>query len=325
MEYRRLGKSGMKVSSLSLGTMTFGDGADREMSKQIYHQARESGINFFDTANIYAEGESEKILGRLIKEHRSEVVVASKGYFPVGKGVNEAGSSRFHLTKALDASLKRLGTDYLDLYYLHRFDPETPLEESLETLNDFVRQGKVLYLGVSNFAAWQVMKAMKISSERNFTNISCVQPMYNLLKRQCETEILPMAQDQGLGIVSYSPLAGGFLTGKYQVQAPVEGRFLQGKMGKVYKKRYQDSNFSGIAGEFTALAKAEGVHPVSLAIAWVRSHPGVTAPLIGARNTEQLKPALDSLKISMTTELRGKISSLSPEPALATDGSDEAS
>ena len=320
MIYKNLGNTGLKVSSLCMGTMTFGNEADKTMSKKLYGLCRDKGINFFDCANGYAGGESEKILGKLIKNHREEVIIATKGYFPTGKDVNARGLSRFHLTKALDASLKRLNADYVDVYYLHHFDTNTPLVETLATLNDFVRQGKVLYLGVSNFAAWQVMKAMAICQQNNFAPINCLQPMYNLLKRQCESELLPMAESEGLGVFPYSPLAGGLLTGKYQQKAPTEGRLNTNRM---YQKRYEEERQLSSIDSYLGFAKTNNYHPVSLAIAWAGGHAGVTAPIIGARNIEQITPALAAMDIEMTDELRVSINDFSFAPSIATDRSDE--
>jgi len=321
MKYVNLGNTGVKISSLCMGTMTFGGGvADKATSKKLYSLCRDKGINFFDCANGYAKGESEKILGQLIKKERDEVVIATKAYFPQGKDINARGLSRFHLTKSLDASLKRLATDYVDLFYLHHFDTNTPLIETLATLNDFVRQGKVLYLGISNFAAWQVMKAIAICERNNFARINCLQPMYNLLKRQCESEILPMAIGEGLGVFPYSPLAGGLLTGKYQQKKPRTGRFNTNKM---YQRRYEEERQQETVDSFLAFAEAEGYHPVSLAIAWAGSHEGVTAPIIGARNLTQIKPALAAMDIDMTAELRDHISALSLGPSIATDRAEE--
>ncbi len=320
MEYKNCGHSGLKVSSLCFGTMTFGDGADEAMSGKIYSQCRDKGINFFDVANGYAnKGGSELILGKLIKDHREEVIVATKGYFPMTKDINGRGASRFHLTKALEGSLKRLNTDHVDIYYIHHFDVDTPLEETISTLNDFVRHGKVLYLGLSNFAAWQVMKAIAITQQKNFSPITCIQPMYSLLKRQIESEILPMAQTEGLGVFSYSPLGGGYLTGKYMDESGV-GRFDTNKM---YQKRYQDEMHLRTVKSFTDFAANNGYNPVSLAIAWVASHPGITAPIVGARNIEQLKPVLEAVDFQMTDELRETISEFSLAPALPTDRSEE--
>lgn len=320
MNYKNLGKAGLKVSTLCMGTMTFGKEADRQMSQKLYGMCRDHGVNFFDCANVYVGGTSEVILGELIKEHREEVVVATKAYFPTSKDINARGLSRFHLTKALDASLKRLKTDYVDVYYLHHFDEETPLEETLSTLNDFVRQGKVLYLGISNFAAWQVMKAIAICERKNFAAINCLQPMYNLLKRQCESEILPMAESEGLGVFPYSPLAAGLLTGKYRNKTPKEGRFNTNAM---YQKRYELSRQSAAVEAFLDFAEMNNYHPVSLAVAWAGSHSGVTAPIIGARNVEQLKPILASIDIDMNEELRQQVADFSFAPSIATDRTEE--
>ena len=321
MQYTNLGKTGVRVSALCLGTMTFGAEADEQTSSEIYATARDAGINFFDCANGYAGGASEQILGKLVHNHRDEVLVASKVYFPTGKGVNQRGLSRFHMTKALDASLKRLNTDYLDVYYLHHFDSETDLFETLSTLNDFVRQGKVLYIGISNFSAWQTMKAVAITQSRDWAPISCVQPMYNLIKRQAESEILPLAQSEGLGVFSYSPLAGGLLTGKYIDKAePVDGRFDTNTM---YQKRYEHQVNTQVVSSFNDFCQQRKLDPVATAISWVAAHDGITAPIIGARNIAQLKPALDAAKEIMTSELRSEISALSLAPALATDREEE--
>jgi len=320
MIYKNLGNTGLKVSSLCMGTMTFGREANRTMSKKLYSMCRDAGINFFDCANGYAGGESEKILGKLIKSERDEVVISTKGYFPTGKDINARGLSRFHLTKALDASLKRLNTDHVDVYYLHHFDEQTPLAETMATLNDFVRQGKVLYLGISNFAAWQVMKAISICQQNNFAPINCLQPMYNLLKRQCESELLPMAISENLGVFPYSPLGGGLLTGKYQNKKAVEGRFNKSQM---YQRRYEADRELTTIDAYLNFAKTNNYHPVSLAIAWSGAHAGVTAPIIGARNEEQLKPALASIEIEMTKELRKTIAEFSFAPSIATDRAEE--
>lgn len=320
MKYKNLGRAGVKVSSLCFGTMTFGDGADEKTSATLYSMCRDKGINFFDCANVYAKGESERILGRLIKPHRDEVVIATKAYFKTSDDINGRGLSRFHLTKSLEQSLKRLDTDYVDLFYLHHFDEETPIEESLSTLNDFVRQGKVLYLGLSNFAAWQVMKSISITQLQNLAPISCIQPMYNLLKRQCESELLPMAASEGLGVFPYSPLAGGWLSGKYIDAQPEVGRF---KTSKMYQKRYEQERNRETTQAFLDFAKEKSYHPVSLAIAWVGSNPNITAPIIGARNEQQLGPALASIELTLSESDRNTLSEFSLSPAIATDRSEE--
>lgn len=319
MEYSRLGNSGLQVSSLCFGTMTFGDGSDEATSKRIYAECRDKGINFFDCANVYAKGKSEEILGKLCKGHREEVVIATKGYYPMTDDINGRGASRFHLTKALEGSLARLGTDYIDVYYVHHFDEHTPLEETISVLNDFVRQGKVLYLGVSNFAAWQIMKAIAICDKMNFAPVSCIEPMYSLLKRQCESEILPMALSEGLGVFSYSPLGGGYLTGKY-LDKKGKGRF---ETSEMYQKRYEAETNLVMVKEFTEFAQKNSYNPVTLAIAWAGSHPGITAPIVGARTLEQLKPVLEAADFTMTNELRKIISDFSLSPAQPTDRSEE--
>jgi len=300
--------------------MTFGDGADKSTSKEIYSLSRDKGVNFFDCANVYAGGESERILGELIRDERDQVIISTKAYFPTTEDINGNGLSRFHLTKELEKSLKRLDTEYVDIYFLHAFDKNTPLEESLSTLNDFVRQGKVLYVGLSNFAAWQVVKAISVTERFGFSPISCIQPMYNLLKRQCESEILPMAKSEGLGVVSYSPLAGGLLTGKYIVGNNVKGRF---KTNEMYQRRYKGESNAKTIKRFMEFCDDDSYDPASLAIGWVNSHPDITSPIIGARNTEQLKPALASVELIITSELRKKIAGFSPSPALATDRAEE--
>jgi len=321
MEYRFLGKTGVKVSQLCFGTMSFGGDADEETSAALYHRCREAGINFFDCANMYQRGMAEEILGRLIHDERDQVVITTKAYFPMGEGVNDRGASRRHLRLALEASLRRLQTDFVDILFIHRFDEYTDLAETLSTLNDLVRQGKVLYLGASNFAAWQVEKALGLSALHGWEAFSVLQPMYNLVKRQAEVEILPMAQAENLAVIPYSPLGGGLLTGKYGMDRPPEsGRLVTNKM---YQTRYSEPLMHEVAERFTAFARERGYHPASLAVAWVGSHPAVTAPIIGARNVEQLEDSLRSVDIHMTPELRAEISALSPEPPPATDRTEE--
>lgn len=323
MEYRFLGNTGVKVSSLCFGTMSFGGKADEKMSEKMFNRCREVGINFYDCANIYEGGRSEEILGKLIANCRDEIVLTSKAYFPTGEDVNARGASRRHIRQALEDSLRRLGTDYIDLYFIHRFDDKTPLEETLKALDDATRQGKILYIGASNFAAWQVAKALGISARKGWQRFECIQPMYNLVKRQAEVEILPMAQSENVGVIPYSPLGGGLLTGKYGVaKKPTEGRLVDNKM---YGVRYSDEWMYKTAQEFDALAKELGCAPAALAVAWVGSHPAVTAPIIGASNATQLEDSLAALDVEMTPSLREKISALSPEPAPATDRNEEGS
>ncbi|OQX51276.1 MAG: aldo/keto reductase [Candidatus Aminicenantes bacterium 4484_214] len=323
MEYRFLGKTGIKVSKLCLGTMTFGGDADEKESEAMFNYCREQGINFFDTADVYTQGRSEEILGRLIKDCREEVIVATKVYFPTSEDVNARGSSRRHIFLSVEGSLRRLKTDFIDLLYLHRFDDFTALEETLRALDDLVRQGKVMYIGASNFAAWQVEKSLGLQGLHNWVSFVCLQPMYNLVKRQAEVEILPMAQAENLAVCPYSPLGGGLLTGKYTTSTkPQKGRLVENKM---YRTRYGAKWMYEVAEKFVALARELGHHPISLAIAWVASHPAVTAPIIGGRNLAQLRPSVEAAKIEINEDLRQKISSLSPEPPPATDRNEERS
>ena len=321
MTYKFLGKTGVKVSTIAFGTMSFGGDADEKESAALFEACRAGGFNVFDCADVYAGGRSEEILGRLVKGCREEVLVTSKVYFAASKDVNGMGASRRHIQYAVEGSLRRLGTDRIDIYYIHRFDDCTPLDESLRALDDLVRQGKVVYTGASNFAAWQVAKALGLSAKEGLAAFACVQPMYNLVKRQAESEILPMAQAEGLGVFPYSPLGGGLLSGKYGVgRRPESGRLLS---NKTYGARYGDALNFEVAEKFTAFAVERGFDPVSLAVAWAASNPAVTAPIIGARNVAQLRPSLAASDVPMTPELRAEISGLSPEPAPATDRNEE--
>ena len=320
MKYRLLGSTGVQVSQLCFGTMSFGGDADEKDSRKMYEMCRDNGINFFDCANIYQKGLAEEILGRCFKGHRDEIILTSKAGFAMSEKENSSGASHKNLRLALEASLKRLGTDYLDIYFIHKFDENTPIEETLSALDQFVREGKILYAGASNFAAWQIMKALGISAGKNLSGFKCLQPMYNLLKRQAEVEILPMAESESLGVITYSPLAGGLLSGKYLRDEKAAGRLTTNKK---YQSRYKDEGYIGIISDFIALADELSVSPVSLAVSWVAHHSAVTSAIIGARNTDQLQGALDSLKIDMTESLRQRISDLSVTPPPPTDRSEE--
>ncbi|HTV17141.1 MAG TPA: aldo/keto reductase [Polyangiaceae bacterium] len=319
MDYRSLGHTGVQVSRLCFGTMSFGSEADEATSRALYQRCRDAGINFFDTADVYSGGKSETILGKLVEGHRDELVIASKAHFPTGKAPTERGSSRFHLVRAVEASLRRLNTDRIDVLYLHHYDQHTALEDTLKSLEILIQQGKVLYPAASNFAAWQVMRALGIAERHGWAKLAALQPMYNLAKRQAEVEILPMAQAMGVGVCSYSPLAGGLLTGKYQ-SASAEGRL---KVNAMYKVRYGDPSYYDLAIRLSELSREIGHHPASVAVAWVGSHPGITAPILGARNLDQLEPSLRSIDVPMNAELRERISQLSPAPPPANDRTEE--
>ncbi len=321
MEYRFLGSTGIRVSQLCMGTMTFGNEADKAESAAMYNRCRDIGINFFDCANVYSQGKAEKILGELIAGSRDELVITSKAWGQMGTDINAKGSSRKNIMASLEASLKRLNTSYIDIYFLHQFDPYTALEETLATLDDLVTQGKIRYIGASNFAAWQVAKALGVSALHDWASFKCIQPMYNLVKRQAEVEILPLALSENIGVVSYNPLGGGLLTGKYGKK--IESS--QNRLGKVemYKKRYGDDWMLDAAIKYEAFARANNINPVSLAVAWVAAHPGVTAPILGARSVTQLDDSLRSLEIDMTPELYQKLAGLTPVPPPATDRTED--
>ena len=318
---RWLGKTGVKVSRVSLGTMTFGGDAAEAAAAAMWRAARDAGINFIDTADVYNGGRTEEIVGRLMQGERDQLVLATKAYFPTGAGPNDRGTSRFHLVRAVEASLRRLGTDRIDVYYLHRFDDATGIEESLRALDGLVQSGKVLYPAASNFAAWQVAQALGIQHAHGWAPLVALQPMYNLVKRTAEIEILPMAQALGVGVVPYSPTGGGLLTGKYGVdRAPAQGRLSDAKM---YATRYADRANYEIAERFVALAAELGHAPATLATAWVASHPAVTSVIAGARNVEQLAATLAANTLELDAETRARISALSPEPPPATDRNEE--
>lgn len=320
MEYRLLGDTGIRISALALGTMTFGREADRKESAAIFGRCRDAGINCFDCANVYSNGEAEKILGELIAGCRNELVITTKVAGKTGGDINARGLSRRHMVEAVEASLRRLKTDRLDLYILHRFDEQTPLEETLRALDDLVSQGKILYAGASNFSAWQMMKALGISAREGLAAFKCIQPMYNLVKRQAEVEILPMALSERIGVIAYNPLGGGLLTGKYARTKGLEAGRLDAS--EMYKSRYGETWMHDAAAHFADLARKEGFSPAALAIAWVAHHPAVTAPILGARNVAQIEEALKAVEISMTEELYTRIAALSPAPPSPTDRSE---
>lgn len=320
MKYKFLGRTGIEVSELCFGTMSFGGDADAAESAKLYGACRDAGINFFDCANVYSKGKAEEILGGLIKGHRDELIITSKCFNPMGNYKNSGGGNRRSIAKAVDDSLKRLGTDHLDVYFMHRWDNNTPVEETLRGLEILVESGKVIYLGASNYAAWQVAKALGVSERHGWARFDVLQPMYSLVKRQAETEILPLAGEEELGVITYSPVGGGLLSGKYGPdKRPNDGRIISDPK---YAKRYHDDWVFETAGTFSDFAISQGQHPVSMAVAWVGAHPQVTCPIIGARNVEQLQPALKSVDIEMTPELRARISEFSRDPAPATDRSE---
>jgi aryl-alcohol dehydrogenase-like predicted oxidoreductase len=318
MKTKLLGRTGIHVSQLCFGTMSFGGDADEATSASMYKAVRDAGINFFDTANEYNKGKSEEILGRLAKDHRDDLVISTKCFNKTGLDVNAGGANRRHIVQAVEASLRRLQTDRIDVLFLHRFDPVTPIDEMMRGLEDLVRSGKVIYPAVSNWSAWQTQRAVDIQERNNWARLQVIQPMYNLVKRQAEVELLPRAAANGIGVIPYSPAAAGLLSGKYFGQA--SGRL---KTNKMYEARYGEEWAFETAEKYVALCQQKGLHPVSAAIAWVGAHPAITAPIIGARNVDQLKDSLASVNVDMTPELRAEIAALSRMPPPATDRLEE--
>jgi len=321
MEYTQLGSTGVTVSRLCFGTMSFGGDADESTSAAMFARCREAGINFFDCANVYSQGKAEEILGRLMKPCRDELVITSKVGIAFGQGPNNRGLSRRHIQMMVEGSLRRLGTDRLDVYFCHHSDPATPIDETLAAMNDLVRAGKVLYAGVSNWSAWQVAEAQGLCERRSWAKIAVLQPMYSLAKRTAEVEILPLAKARGIGVIPYSPLGGGLLTGKYTPTQRDEGGRLS--TNKMYAQRYKRDSYFEIAQRFAEYARAAGVHPATLAVAWVKAHPAVTAPIIGARNVAQLEASLAAGEYKMTPEQHCQIADLTPPVPTANDRDEE--
>lgn len=324
MDFSFLGQTGVRVSRLGFGTMSFGGDADSDESARMYAACRNAGINLFDCADVYSQGRAESILGKLIAHEREQIVLTSKVGFPAGvdpSAPNACGGSRYHLVHACEASLRRLGTDRIDVYFVHRFDPRTALEETLRGIESLVQSGKVLYPAVSNFAAYQTQRALDLQAQAGWAKLVAIQPMYNLLKRQAEVELLPMARDNQLGVLPYSPLAAGLLSGKYTAeQPPEEGRMLTSKN---YQVRYAGVNARQVAFDFVGVAQRLGVEPAALAVAWVKAHPAVTAPLLGARNVTQLKACLGAADLTLDDATYQELSALTPAPAQATDRNDD--
>jgi len=308
MEYARLGSTGMKVSRICLGCMGFGDAEhwvhkwvlNEANSRPIIRKALELGINFFDTANVYSSGVSEEILGRSLKDFakRDEVVIATKVYFDVGPGPNDGGLSRKHILSSIDASLKRLGTDYVDLYQIHRWDYETPIEETLEALNEVVRAGKARYIGASAMYAWQFAKALFSADLHGWTRFVSMQPHYNLIYREEEREMLKLCQDQKIGVIPYSPVAKGLLARKPNKE---RNETLRAQTDPVAKNLYKEEDLT-IAQRVFEVAEARGLPMAQVAIAWILSKPIVTAPIIGATKPHHLQDAVAALSVQLTPE-----------------------
>lgn len=301
MEYRRLGNSGLRVSALGLGTNAFGKRADEAASTRIIHAAMDQGINFIDTANIYAGTESERIIGQALTGRRENAVLATKAGLPRHDGPHGRGSSRYHLQQELEHSLRRLHTDYVDLYQIHTFDPHTPLDETLRTLDDMVTSGKVRYIGASNYAAWELMKALGISEQKGYVRYISTQTSYSLADRTPELELVPMCLDQGVGIIPYFPLAGGILTGKYNGQASVPSGS-RADTDPSFNRFLLEHNLQ-LSEQVNAKAASYGCSPSVLSLAWLLTRPAVSTVIVGATGTEQLEHNLASLDMSLPDEL----------------------
>lgn len=318
MTIRSLGHTGLKVTSLCLGTMTFGHQADAAESAAIMDRAWEQGVEFFDTADAYpvppqpaTAGGTESIIGDWLAQHgparRQRLVLATKCRFPMGEGPNDGGLSRRHILAACEASLRRLRTDWIDLYQLHSPDPTTPIEETLRALDDLMRQGKVRYIGCSNFAAWQLALSLGASNQLHTARFASVQPRYNLLSREIEAELLPLCRDQGIGVIAYNPLAGGLLTGKYQPGEPPRTgtRFaLAGQYGATYRERYWQEAHLEAAVRLREHCAGRGISVAQMAIAWLLAQPGITSAIIGASRAAQLEETLPAGGLELTPEDR---------------------
>jgi aryl-alcohol dehydrogenase-like predicted oxidoreductase len=309
MEYRKLGHTGLKVSELCMGTMQFGWTADEDLSHKILNQAFEAGLNFIDTADIYSRwadgnpgGVSETIIGSWIKKFdipRDQVVIATKVRGQMGEGPNDQGLSRLYILNAVDASLQRLGTDYIDLYQTHWFDDEVPIEETLTALDDLVRQGKVRYIGASNYPAWRLMRALWTSDVRGLARYDSLQPHYNIIGRQeFERELADVCRTYGIGVIPYSPLAGGFLTGKYRKDEPLP----ESARAEGTKNRYFNERGWSILEAVDGVANNRGKSVSQIALAWLLSNPVITSPIIGPRNLEQLSDNLGAAGLRLTED-----------------------
>lgn len=321
MEYRQLGSSGLRVSTMTLGTMGWGGtgwatpvgNVDVAGAREQIAVAREAGVNLIDTADVYSNGLSEEILGEAIGGDRDDVLIATKARMPMGTGPNDAGLSRHHILRAAEGSLRRLRTDYIDLYQVHEWDGRTPLEETLRALDDLVRSGKVRYVGASNYAAWHLMKALGISERRGFERFVSQQIYYSLQNRDAETELVPLSIDQGVGILVWSPLAGGLLSGKYRrgIEAPAGSRHLSEWDEPPVN---DETKLYDTIEALVSIGEARGVSAAQVALAWLLSRPAVTSVIVGARTTDQLRDSLRAADLELGAEELARLDKVSGEP-----------
>lgn len=313
MEYRRLGRTGLKVSEICLGTMTFGHGTDEKEAASIVDLAFDAGVNFFDTANSYADSASETILGNVLKGRRRNAVVATKFFNPMGPDVNSSGTSRFHIMHTVEESLRRLQMDYIDILYIHHVDSQTPLDETLRALDDLVRQGKARYTACSNFEAWRLMEAMWLCDHNGWERFAAYQPQYSLVVRDIEQEIIPVCQLKGIGVVVWSPLGGGFLTGKYRPGERTHSG-ARSEEGWAFPQNYFAANADQALATLLEVASDLGRTPAQIATRWVLEQPAITSAIVGARTIEQARDNLQAGGWTLPVEVRGQLNDVSHLP-----------
>jgi 1-deoxyxylulose-5-phosphate synthase len=321
MQYKNLGQTGLQVSRLCLGTMTFGLQTEQDVSFQIIDQAAAAGVNFIDTADVYplggdlnTVGRTEEIVGAWLKGRRSQFILATKAVGKMGPNAWDQGASRKHLLDAIDASLRRLDTDYVDLYQLHSDDPTTPLDETLAALDQIVRSGRARYVGVSNFLAYRLARALGRADVAHLTRLVSVQPRYSLLFRQIERELLPLAAEEQLGVISYNPLAGGLLTGKHQRgETPAAGRFTLGNSASMYQQRYWHEREFGTIENLQSAVREAGLSLTTASVAWVLANPAITSAILGASRPEQLEATLAAADLNLDPALKAQLDQISAE------------
>jgi aryl-alcohol dehydrogenase-like predicted oxidoreductase len=313
MEYRRLGRSGLKISEICLGTMTFGHGTDASEAQRITRDALDAGVTFFDTADGYSDGASETMLGQALGARRREAVIATKVFNAMGPGPNDSGMSRVHIMNAVEDSLRRLGTDYIDVYYIHHVDVQTPLEEMLRAFDDLVRQGKIRYAACSNYEAWRLMEALWISDSKGLARFEAYQPQYSLVVRDIEEELVPACALKGLGMVVWSPLAGGYLSGKYR---PGERSVAGSRSAEnwAFPTRFFHPEHEAILAELLFVARDLGRSPAQVAVRWVLEQPMVASAIVGARTAAQLKDTLACCGWELPDEARARLDKASAQP-----------
>ncbi len=312
MKYLNLGRTGLKVSRICLGTNMFGAGyVDDRRAISVVNEARECGVNFIDTADAYSAGQSEHVVGKAVRGRRHEFVIGTKGFVPTGQGVNERGLSRKHLIDAVEGSLRRLDTDYIDLYQVHFWDEETPLEETLLTLDGMVRQGKIRYLGCSNFAAWQLCRALWVSDKRCLERFESVQPEYNLGQREIERELFPLCEDQQVSVVPYQLLMGGVLTGAYnREETPSDDSHMASRHAQRARATYWNDATFDMVEQMRAIAAEVGCEPTQLALAWALSRPAVTSVIVGSSRPEQVVKNVEAAEIELSPDVVERLDAL---------------